>query len=164
MNKKGFSAILIVFLVLILIGLGFFYYVFMYPRSQLKKARTSDTTIQTNTDTLLVRNEIEEKGYNSTINISPSQNDVVFGTVTVTGLNLPEETKHVGFAISESFDTLGSGGPNLGFDSDGSDGWNFSFNTTEYENGVYYLALFAFQDDSTSNPIGVTNVQLEIRN
>ena len=70
----------------------------------------------------------------------------------------------MGFAISETFDNLGSGGPNLGFDSDGGDGWSQTLDTTTYENGRYFIAIFAFDSDAIENPIAVANAQVKIQN
>lgn len=166
MQERGLIKIIIILVLLILLvmGLGFGYSTFIYPRMQFEKAEKPDTDINTKTGGLLKKSEIKEKGFNAGLLISPSENDVISGTVTIKATDLPDGIKHVGFSINENFDELGNGGPSLGFDSDGTDGWEMVLDTTEYENGTYFVALFAFDNDASSNPLGVANVQVEVRN
>jgi hypothetical protein len=166
MREKG-SVLLSVLVVLLLVIVGVAgagYYYFIYPVKQFEKARTPDTNLNTEPTILPPKTSIKEKGLNSTMVISPSQNDVISGEVVIEATDLPAETKHVGFSVSEKFEDLGVGGPNLGFDSDGSDGWGKTLDTSNYENGIYYVALFVFENDASSNPLGAVNKQVEIRN
>ena len=166
MEQRGSAAtIIIIVLLIILAGIaGAAYYTFILPAKEFERAETPDTSINTNEEGLFQKSEVREKGFNAGILIAPSVNDVISGIVTVSAVDTPKQSKHVGFSISKKFDDLGKGGPNLGIDSDGMDGWGVKLDTSEYENGLYYLAIFAFENDTTSNPLGVANVQVEIRN
>lgn len=162
---KSIVGILIVVLILIiaLVAAAAAYYFFLYPRQQLEKARTPDTSLKTS-ESLINRTEIKESGLNSVLVISPSKNDVISGDVTIKATKVPDEAKHVGFSISQTVEGLAAEGPNLGFDSEGSDGWEMPLNTTEYDNGVYYVALFVFETDGSSNPLGTANAKVQIEN
>lgn len=166
MKEKGsVGAVVLVIFALLLVGLVVFWYVFFQSsQKQLEKARTPDSSLNTESKILVPKNEIKEGGYNSTIVLTPSQNDVISGEVTVKALDVPIEAKHVGFSINENFDDLGVGGPNLGFDSKKDDGWSIVLDTTKYNNGIYYVAFFVFSTDATSNPVAVANAQVEVKN
>jgi hypothetical protein len=165
MKQKGsIGAVLLILLLIIIIGLGAAWYFAFQPHRELERARTPDTSVNTNSDSLFKKTEVKQKGLNVLMVITPSENDVLSGKVTIKATEVPEETMHVGFSINEKFEDLGQGGPNLGFDSDGSDGWEIPLDTTEYENGEYYVAVFVFDNDASSNPLGAGNVKVAIKN
>jgi hypothetical protein len=51
----------------------------------------------------------------------------------------------------------------LGFDSSPKGGWTKTFDTTEYDNGKYYVFVLAAEEVG-SDPIGSANVRVEIIN
>ena len=116
MKQKG-TAWLVVLIIILLIAVGLvvaWYFVFQQPRNQLEKGRTPDSSLKTE-ESLINKTEVKESGFNSELVITPSNNDVISGTVTIKANQAPAETKHVGFSISKTVEGLGSSGPTLGF-------------------------------------------------
>ncbi len=110
------------------------------------------------------KTEIRERGFGGAeILITPSEGKVLEGIVTVTLLNVPPETKVVGFSL-ESMETEGIGetGPNLGFDREGKDGWSTKVDTTEYTNSKYKLFALAFSEEPSEDPEPTAGSQVEI--
>ncbi|MFC1653827.1 hypothetical protein ACFL1M_03190 [Patescibacteria group bacterium] len=163
-GKSKVGVFLAVFLIILITAAGAAYYFLLYPRQQLQKARTPDETVKTDSGILPPTKKVENKGLNSKIVIEPSKNDVISGTVNIKAENVLENTKHVGFTIIENVDEYGQGGPNLGFDSDSSDGWSKELDTSTYKNGEYYIVIFVFDNDASSDPTGVSNVKVLINN
>jgi hypothetical protein len=165
MKENGFVGVLVLVIVILIGGLlAGWYFIFLQPKMQFEKARKPDTSLKTVSESSIPRTKIRESGFNVEITIEPSQNDTISGEVTIAAADVPAEAKHVGFSISENFEDLGTGGPNLGFDSSETEGWTKTLDTTKYKNGKYFVALFVFSTDASSNPIGTANVQVEISN
>jgi hypothetical protein len=108
--------------------------------------------------------EIRSQGYNAEVVIEPSSDNVISGIVTIRVTKAPAETEMAFFAIvgngSESIETTG---PNLGIDSDVSDGWSRLLDTTEYEDGLYEVAGLAMSS-ANDDPIGMASAQVMIQN
>jgi len=108
--------------------------------------------------------EIRTSGFNTEMVISPTSNNVISGIVTITMSKIPAETGIVGFVLLAQGEEL-IGGPNLGMDGSGNDGWSFILDTTAYSNGVYTLsgiAAIAFEEGR--QPLGVASAQVIIEN
>ena len=100
---------------------------------------------------------------NAEIEIAPSLDKIISGDVTITANDVPEETGVVGFALTEKVEDLGTGGIFIGFDSSPKGGWTKTFDTTEYDNGKYYLHVLV-AEKMGSDPIGAASVRVEINN
>jgi hypothetical protein len=163
MREKG-AVVFIVLIVVILIGglLAAGYFFFIQPQIQFKKGTQLDTTLTTKS--IIPRTKIEERGMNVKLIISPSQNDVISGEVTIEAVDVPKETKNVGFLTIENFNETETGGPNLGFDSSPNGGWTKTLDTTEYDNGEYNIGIVVFGSNTDSDPIGAVNVKVLIDN
>jgi hypothetical protein len=162
-KEKGaviFIVLVIVLLIGVLLAVGYFF--FLKPRMQFRKGTQPDTTLET--ESIIPRTKIEESGMSAKLIISPSQNDIISGEVTIEAVSVPEETENAGFLIVKNFDESRTGGPNLGFDSSGNGGWTKTLDTTEYDDGEYYIGVVVFGSDTDSDPIGVANAKVLIDN
>jgi hypothetical protein len=109
-----------------------------------------------------LKTTIVESGMNAEIEIAPSKDKVISVDVTITANDVPEETGVVGFLLTENKDDL-AGGTMLGFDSSEKGGWTKTLDTTEYDNGKYYVVILAAEEVGAS-PIGSASVRVEIKN
>src|SRR3989344_955729 len=74
-------------------------------------------------------------------------------------------TEIVAFAIQgRGIEDLNKTGPNLGIDSDGSDGWNYLFDSLTYPNGVYTIYTIAGVLKNDTPPLGGVTAQVIIQN
>jgi len=99
--------------------------------------------------------------------ISPSVDEVIKGTVTITMNNVPQGTKFAGFYLkSGDAEDVGDGLPNVGLDNDGSDGWSLIVDTTTYNNDKYriFVSTFAEEPDYWVEPTGTTSAEVLINN
>lgn len=100
--------------------------------------------------------------------ISPSVDEVIKGTVTITMNNVPQGTKFAGFYLkSGDAEDVGDDLPNVGLDKDGSDGWSSILDTTEYNNNKYriFAATFGEEPDyTTAEPTGTILAEVVINN
>ncbi|MEW5896794.1 MAG: hypothetical protein AB1668_03830 [Nanoarchaeota archaeon] len=102
-----------------------------------------------------------------TMIVAHAQGQVVKDIVTITVTKVPANTGSVGFVIQgPGIEAMEKTGPNLGYDSDGSDGWSVEFDTNSYPNENYTLGAIAFPADRQSGtpPLGVAQALIEIRN
>ncbi len=116
-----------------------------------------------------VKTEIKVRGENLEMIISPAPDKVIKDAVTIFATKVPSDTSTVGFGIGgPGIEPLEKTGPNLGYDYDGSDGWNFEFDTNSYPNGEYTLAVIAFPTEeerqSGQPPLGSAQAKVEIQN
>ncbi len=114
------------------------------------------------------KTEIIAKGQKGTeLVISPSVDEVIKGTVTITMNNVPQGTKYVGFYLEAGdAEDASDGPPNLGLDNDGSDGWNLVADTTAYGNNKKQIFALAFAEDPGSevDPTATAQATLIINN
>ncbi|MBS3116961.1 hypothetical protein J4421_05185 [Candidatus Woesearchaeota archaeon] len=99
--------------------------------------------------------------------ISPSVDEAIKGTVTITMNNVPQETRYVGFYIERGdAEDANDGPPNLGLDNDGSDGWSLVVDTTAYDNNKYRIFALAFAEEPSSEvePTGTVQAEVVINN
>ena len=111
--------------------------------------------------------EIRAKGFGDTeLVISPSVDKTISGIVVLTMSQVPPGTKLVAFALEgNGIPSIKETGPNLGTDTDGSDGWIWLFDTTSYDNGLYDVSGIVFSDLSTGvPPLGAAKLQVIIKN
>jgi uncharacterized protein (UPF0333 family) len=165
-DQKGtvpvYLIVIILIVVVVAIGVG----AFLYWQSQNKndtepKDSQSTSTSETATEPASPKTEIKVQGQNATLVISPSVDKEISGTVTVTVTQAPEGTKMALFTIQGG--DVKVTGPNLGIDSDGSDGWSRIVDTTKYDNGVYEIAGLP-STTSEGNPLGRAVAQVIIKN
>jgi hypothetical protein len=115
------------------------------------------------------KTEIKATGFGDVeMTVSPSKEDTIEGIVTITLSNVPEGTGIAAFALLEQGAEMGedTGAPNLGFDTDGSDGWKRILDTANFENGVYTLAgiIGTTLDEESDGPTGAAMAQVIIDN
>jgi len=116
-------------------------------------------------DKIAPRTEIKESGLALEVVIKPSDNNVVSDTVDITATKVVEEAVGVVFFISETKEGLTEGGmPVIGRDSSSDDGWSSTFDTTEYDNGKYYINVVVYSEDADGPPLGVAQIPVEIKN
>lgn len=108
---------------------------------------------------------IKAKGFGGVdMVISPSEGKNVKGIVTIELKNVPEAISIAGFFIYLQGEQL-QGGPNLGLDMDGSDGWSYILDTTNYDNGVYEVgAVVGESIGEDKDPLGAVTTQIIIQN
>jgi hypothetical protein len=109
------------------------------------------------------KTEIVVEGMNATMVIEPSVDDVISGMVTITISKAPDETEMAFFAMQKQGADPAEEGPNLGIDTDGSDGWSRLLDTTGFENGLYEIGGFAIVDPD-GDPLGAATAQVVIEN
>ncbi|MBU1973919.1 MAG: hypothetical protein KKH52_00820 [Nanoarchaeota archaeon] len=114
------------------------------------------------------KTEVTAKGRvtDSQLRIYPTIEKNVKGIINVEYLNVPEDTEAVIFIIQSGKIDMEQGvGQNTPIDSDGSDGWNIMYDTTEYNNGLYTIAAVAgkgFGDNQP--PLDAASAQVIIKN
>lgn len=131
-----------------------------------KTSMEIEKQIQTSPQSI-TKTEIKVSGQGMEMVISPSQDKVVKDIVTITVTRAPSNTGIIGFAIQgPGIEALEKTGPNLGLDSDGSDGWSFEFDTNGYPNNEYTLSVIAFPSTPGGGlpPLGAAQAQVEIKN
>ena len=141
--------------------------------TQAQKVRTAykcseDTNFECQAfeETLECKTEITAKGVvgDSELVISPSIEKNVQGIISIELGNAPSETVAVAFIIDDGTREKNEG-PNLPFDTDGSDGWSIMLDTTDYENGLYSIgAVAGVGFDEGQPPLDAANVQVIIKN
>lgn len=109
------------------------------------------------------KTEVRANGFNAEVLVEPSVGNVISGVVTVRVTKAPEGTKIALFAMSKQGADVKTTGPNLGVDSDGSDGWSRIVDTTRFENGIYDISGIAGVDGN-SDPLGVATAQVIVEN
>ena len=168
-NNSGIAIVIILIVVLIsaAIAIAVGYMFLSNPKEFLVDRKiASDTTHEGKiTDKIAPRTEIEESGYLMDAVIKPSDNNIVSDTVEITATNVDESAAGVVFFISETKEELTEGGmPVIGRDTSTEDGWSSEFDTTEYENGKYYINIVAYDSDGEGPPLGVAQIPVEIKN
>lgn len=93
------------------------------------------------------KTEITASGIGTTMSIAPSQDSTISGVVTITATSVPSETGVMGFSIQGGNVPPDSSNMNISLDTDGSDGWAAFFDTTQYGNGPYTIAVVAGSAD-----------------
>lgn len=165
MREKG--AIGIILLIIVVLGIGLIggWFLFgMKEKVEMSKSLEPDTSPSTDTQTLeSPGSKIVEKGLNIDMEIKPAINNTISGIVNISATSVPENTAHVGFVVVEKLEDFGTNGTNLGIDSDGSNGCTRILDTTDYENGLYFVVSIA-SSEIGADPIGSANVQVEIKN
>ena len=111
------------------------------------------------------RTEIKESGYNLEVLIEPSANNVISGIVTITATQVVKEAAGVGFYLSKTKEALTDGGmASLGIDRSLEGGWSNTFNTTELDNGKYYISVVVYSTNGDGPPLGAAQVPVVIKN
>ncbi|HIJ98977.1 TPA: hypothetical protein H1005_03450 [archaeon] len=111
------------------------------------------------------RTEVRAKMGNMEMVIAPTLNNTVKDIVTITATKVAAGTEIVAFAIQgRGIEDLNKTGPNLGIDSDGSDGWNYLFDSLTYPNGVYTIYTIAGVLKNDTPPLGGVTAQVIIQN
>lgn len=114
------------------------------------------------------KTEIIAKGQKGTeLVISPSRDEVIKGTVTITLNKVPPGTKYAGFYLERGdAEDASDGPPNLGLDNDGSDGWSLVVDTTIYDNKQHRLFALAFAEEPgpTVEPTATVQTKVVINN
>ena len=118
-------------------------------------------SLQSNQNISSATTQVTVDGFNSSVTIAPSVDNVLSGTVTVTLEDAPDGTNLAFFTIAGP--GISEEGPNLGIDSDSSGGWSRIVDTTEYENGVYDIGALAMPS-ADDNPLGTATAQVVIEN
>ncbi len=118
------------------------------------------------------RTEIESKYGSTAMVISPSNGSIIAGVVAIKMAKVPKGTNLVAFAIQgPGIEDIGKTGPNLGYDTDGSNGWSFELDTVVYPDGAY--AIYAFTspissleeaDKENAPPSGMAEAKVKIQN
>lgn len=161
---KRFSAVLalaIVLIVALLVGALFF---ILGGNFSDKTASTQDKKDQDLQTPTAIKTVIIAKAGNTEIVISPSNERVVKGIITITATKVPNETKLVAFAIQGgNIDPIEKTGPNIGVDNDGDDGWSYLLDTKKYENDLYSISAIAGKSVG-SEPLGAVTAQVIIQN
>lgn len=99
--------------------------------------------------------------------ISPSADQEIKGTVTITLNKLPPGTKYAAFYIeSGNAADARNGPPNLGFDDTENDGWTLRTDTTIYDNGQQRIFALAFAEEPSaeSEPLAAIQALVTINN
>jgi hypothetical protein len=149
------AIIIIIVVVLVLFGIGVLLIFALQPKE------TTSSKGETATEPASPKTEIKIQGQNAKLTISPSIDDEIKGTVTVTVTGIPSETKAVFFTIAER--DVRPDSPNLGIDEDGSDGWSRIVDTSKYKNGVYVIAGMP-TITGEGDPLGRASAKVEIKN
>ena len=77
----------------------------------------------------------------------------------------PRKSDHISTIQGKGIPTIKEAGPNLGSDSDGSDGWSYMLDTTTYDNGLHDISGLAFSELTTgAAPLGSATTQVIIKN
>ena len=124
---------------------------------------TSAQKVAVKSEPTAPKTEIKATSLGTTMVTSPSVDKVISGTVTIELTKVPAETGVAGFGIEKQGSTE-SGGPNLGLDQDGSDGWSYILDTTNYENGVYTAYSMVGESLQAQAPLGIVTAQVVIEN
>ena len=97
--------------------------------------------------------------------VSPSTDKVIKGIVTLNLVEVPEGTG-VTALLLQGQGAPDTSGPNLGLDTDGSDGWSYILDTTKYDNGVYTVGGIAgiSLGGESDQPLGAVSTQVIIEN
>jgi hypothetical protein len=99
------------------------------------------------------------------VTIEPSVNNVISDTVTITATQVSDEAVGVGFFLSPDKESFIEGGqPSIGTDSSPEGGWSNNFNTSEYDNGEYYISVVVYPEGGEGNPLGIAQIPVEIKN
>jgi hypothetical protein len=167
MREKGAVVLVVMIVVLIaavVAAAGYFF--FFNPRAQIDRAVKPDTSLEDNSILPKApRTEIKESGYNLEVIIEPSENNVISDTVTITATQVSEEAAGVGFFLSPDKESFIEGGqPSIGTDSSPEGGWSNMFNTTEHDNGNYYVNIVVWQEGGEGPPLGFAQIPVEIKN
>ncbi len=99
--------------------------------------------------------------------ISPSTDQEIKGTITITMNRVPQGTKYIAFYIeSRNSADARDGPPNLGFDDTENDGWILRIDTTVYDNGQQQILALAFADEPSaeSEPLAAIQALVTINN
>ena len=130
-------------------------------------SQKTSTTVTTKTEstaaTAAPKTEITAKSLGTEMVISPSVGKTIKGIVTITLTKVPSATGIAAFGIEKQGSTEG-GGPNLGMDQDGSDGWSYILDTTDYENGIYTIYSMVGESLKAEAPLGIVTAQVVIEN
>jgi hypothetical protein len=158
LNQKGAAYLVVIILIVVVVALGVGAY--LYGQSQNNNGTTNNTGTKVS-EPATPKTEITVQGQNATVNIKPSVDNVISGVVTITVTKAPDETKMVFFVIAGQ--GIKETGPNLGIDSEGSDGWSRLVDTAKYKNGLYEIAGLPMTSGDDS-PLGKASAQVTIKN
>lgn len=120
---------------------------FLQPGKQ-QVTYTSDKTVVENKDT--------------GIEMSPTNGAVIHGLIMIKLTKAPANTAEVWFGMVPKSQYSDSTDTNLGFDSDGSNGWSLDFNTKDIVNGDY--TVFIVPRDANKNPLSRIFVNVVVKN
>lgn len=114
--------------------------------------------------TTTVKTYIESTGLsgNMKTRIEPTVGKQVSGIITISAIIVPDNTNAVAFSIATTGQTPEQ--PNLGYDNDPNDGWDYLLDTTTYDNGVYNIYAYAFDATGSGGQLDVTITQVIIQN
>lgn len=116
-------------------------------------ATATDSATQTSTDSVNVTVDNAPPLVNIT---APSDGETVAGTITVSATASDQSPASAGTGITQVEFLVD--GNSIGTDTDGSDGWSASWDTTAYENGAHNLQAVASDGagNTSSNSVTVT--------
>lgn len=171
LNQRGAAYSIAIILIVAVIAVVAWLYLFgqsQRNRGTINNTETegseSPSASESATEPASPKTEIKVQGQNASVLIEPSVDNVISGVVTITVTEAPNETNMAFFAmVKQGAEDLKETGPNLGIDSDGSDGWSKLLDTTQYENGLYEISGLTMID-SDSNPLGTATAQVMIQN
>jgi len=151
----------------LLLGAAVGYAFFFNKRSAIERAIKPDTSTTAGPLSKITapRTKIVESGYNVDVTISPSTNNTLTGAVEITATKTLPEAKGVGFFIST--DETGfqkEGLPNIEIDRNDADGWSTTFDTTQTDNGNYFINTIVYSADGNAAPLGIAQIPVEIKN
>ena len=110
------------------------------------------------------RTEIVAQGQNATVRVEPSVDNAISGIVTITITEAPDGTVMAFFTMrKQGAEDTQVEGPNIGIDTDASDGWSSLLDTSGFENGVYEVSGLAMAGPD-DDPLGGATAQVLIQN
>ena len=97
--------------------------------------------------------------------VRPAKDGIISGTVDVLAFNANLDTEIIAFGITGgNIAELKDSGPNIGIDTNGTDGWTQTLDTTKYENGEYRIFAVGGKNTPGELPTSAVNLDLIIEN
>jgi hypothetical protein len=102
------------------------------------------------------------QGTRASMTISPASNQTISGSVTIAVSGVPENTSQVWFGLVPMNQWNLNTKPNIGFDSNGADGWSVRFSASGLANGDYII--FAIPRDASQKDLGYVSANVTLKN